>query len=534
MSTGSNQHQPNRRRHQPSRRRFFGYTGAGAAAILLGTGAWDTAAAAPARLGGYPFTLGVASGDPQPDGVVLWTRLAPEPLAPDGRGGMPERLVPVRYEVATDERFRHVVRRGVAHATPRLGHSVHPEIHGLEPGRDYWYRFFVGREVSPVGRTRTAPLPHQSPEALRFAVASCQSYEAGYYTSLQHLANEDLDLVLHLGDYIYEESYIENPVFHHNGEPLYDYLLTECFDLPRYRLQYSLYKLDEHLQAAHARFPWVHTFDDHEIENNWWADNSQKDDEPDQDPEVFRQRKADAFQAMYENLPLRQAQMPSGSDIRIHRKLQYGTLAEFTMLDTRQYRTSRDSRTDPDATMLGGRQRDWLIDGLTGGDARWRIIGNQVPMVQVDRDPDEEVEKFFMDGWDAYVAERDEVLTEAYEREAENLVVVTGDRHSNYIADLKTNYDDPDSPSVGTEIVGTSLSSNKDGADMLPVGEDYLKTNPHLKFVNFQRGYARITVTKDELKNDFRVLEKISEPDFPISTRATFAIEDGVVGAHRV
>ncbi|WP_245708646.1 alkaline phosphatase D family protein [Ruania alba] len=502
--------------------------------MLLGTGAWDSAAAAPHTVGGYPFTLGVASGDPQPDGVVLWTRLAPEPLAPDGRGGMPERVVPVRYEVAADEQFRRIVRRGVAHATPRLGHSVHPEIHGLEPGREYWYRFFVANHASPVGRTKTAPPPGSTPSLLKFGFGSCQSYEAGHYTTLKHLAEEDLDLFVHLGDYIYEESYVENPVFHHNGEPLYDYLLTECFDLPRYRLQYALYKMDEHLQAAHAQFPWVHTFDDHEVENNWWADNSQRDNEPDQDPVIFRQRKAAAFQAMYENLPLRQAQMPNDADIRIHRKLQYGTLAEFTMLDTRQYRTSRSSRTDPNSTMLGGRQRDWLIDSLTAGDAQWKIIGNQVPMVQVDRDPDEEVEQFFMDGWDAYVAERDNVLSAAHEHDAENIVVLTGDRHSNYISELKTNYDDPDSPSVGTEIVGTSLSSNRDGADMLPVGEDYLKTNPHLKFVNFQRGYSRITVTRDELQNDFRVVEKISEPDYPISTRATFAIEDGVVGAHRV
>ena len=517
------------RSHALSRRRFLGYSGAGATAVMLSTAWWDTLAYSQPRLSEYPFTLGVASGDPAPDSVVLWTRLSIDPLAPDGLGGMPNLRIPVLYQVATDERFTDVVKTGTAFASPELGHSVHPEVHGLEPNRHYWYRFKVGNEVSPVGRTRTAPARGTMPASLALGLASCQSYEAGYFTALKHLADEDLDLVLHLGDYIYEKSYVPEPVLH-DGTPLPDYLRTECFDLNRYRLQYALYKSDVHLQAAHATCPWLTTFDDHDVENGWRGDISEPDDEPDQDPAVFRQRKAAAFQAMYENLPLRHTQMPSGPNIRIHRRVTYGDLADFTLLDSRQYRSAHDGRFDPDATMLGGKQRDWLIEGFSRSQARWQVIGNQLPMAEVDRDPDEDVERFF-DAWDGYVVERDRILTAASERGVENLVVVTGDRHSNYVMDLKSDYDDPDSPVVGTEIVGTSLSSGKDGADMLPVGEDYLQANPHMKFCNFQRGYSRITITPDELFNDFRVVPYVTRPGAPVSTRATFVAQNGVPGA---
>ncbi|MEV6964840.1 alkaline phosphatase D family protein [Hamadaea sp. NPDC051192] len=509
-----------------SRRRFLGYSGAGTTAVLLGTGLWDTASASAKGIKDYPFTLGVASGDPTSDSVVLWTRLAVDALAPDGKSGMPDQTVPVQYQVATDENFTEVVRAGVAFATPQLGHSVHPEIYGLEPGRHYWYRFRVGSNVSPVGRTRTAPAPDSMPAQLQFAVASCQSYEGGHYTAYQHMAEEDLDLVLHLGDYIYETSYVADPRLH-NGDPLPDHLHTECFDLNQYRMQYALYKSDVHLQAAHALCPWITTFDDHEVVDDWRSDTHAGED-----PATFRQRKADAYQAMYENLPLRHTQMPSGPDIRIHRRLSYGSLADFTMLDTRQWRSAHVGRFDPNATMLGGTQRDWLLDGFSSSTGRWQIIGNQQPMGQVDRDPDPDVIRVF-EAWDAYAVERELVLTEAHNRGVDNLVVVTGDRHSNYFLDLKADYDDPESPVVGVEIVGTSISSAKDGADMLPVGEVYLQANPHMHFCNFQRGYNRVTVTPQELRSDFRVVPYISTPDAPITTRATFVVENGHPGGVR-
>ncbi|MEV1169911.1 alkaline phosphatase D family protein [Nonomuraea sp. NPDC049784] len=507
-----------------NRRRFLGYGAAGTAAVLLGTGLWDTQAYGEAASAGYPFTLGVASGDPAPDSVVLWTRLAVDPLAPDGLGGMPTRNPPVTYQVATDKQFHNVVKSGRVLALPELGFSVHPEVYGLEPGRDYWYRFMFGDHVSPVGRTRTAPAPGTMPASLSVGVASCASYHGGHYTAYQHLAEENFDVVLFLGDYIYEETY--GFTTDHWGTPLPSHMLHERVTLTDYRLQYALYKLDPHLQAAHASAPWISIFDDHEVEDSWHMNVSP--DTP--DPTTFRRRKAAAFQAMYENLPLRHTQMPSGPSIRMHRKIDYGALAEFTMLDSRQYMSDRVNRLDPKATMLGGEQADWLINGFSTSQARWKIIGNQLPMAEVDKDPNPAVKTFF-GAWDAYVVERERILTEAYNRDVDNLVVVTGDRHSNYMMDLKTDYDDPDSPVVGAEIVGTSISSGRDGAGMLPAGQNYLQANPHMKFCNFQRGYCRLTITPETLTNDFRVVPYISQPDAPISTRASFVVENGLPGS---
>ncbi|TWD80890.1 alkaline phosphatase D [Kribbella amoyensis] len=515
-----------------SRRRFLGYGGAGTAAVLLGTGAWDasTTYAAPSGTGN-PFTLGVASGDPQYDSVVLWTRLALDPFAVDGHGGMPAKPVRVEYEVARDERFRHIVRRSSVVATPELGHSVHPEITGLQPDHEYFYRYRTGTEVSATGRTRTTPHPYSSPRELRFAFASCNAWQDGYFTAYQHLAAEDLDLVVHLGDYLYESGVktnkrgvVTDPRFH-----------TETFDLARYRLQYSLYKAEAPLQAAHAAHPWIHTFDDHEVENNWAGDLSQADTEPDQDPVVFRARRAQAFQALYENMPLRHEQMPSGPDIRYHRRLPYGRLADFTILDTRQYRSDQpcgdgasstcDDRFDPDTTMLGGKQRKWLLDGFRQSRARWQVLGNQTPMGQTDWTPGPETH-VWLDPWDGYVAERNKVLEAAQDEGVRNLVVITGDRHQNYALELKRDFADPDSATVGTEFVGTSVTSGGDGSDSTAQGEQFLAANPHLKFFNSQRGYVRVTVDRDKWRSDFRVLPYVSKPDAPISTRATYVVED--------
>lgn len=353
-----------------------------------------------------------------------------------------------------------------------------------------------------------------------FAMGSCQSYHGGYYTVFQRLAEEDFDLVVHLGDYIYEESY--GFTRDHFGNPLPEYTLGETVDLRTYRLQYSVYKSDPHLQAAHALAPWLVTFDDHEVEDGWRMDVS----EDGQDPASFQRRKADAFQAMYENLPLRHTQMPQGPNIRMHRRIGYGALADFTLLDSRQYRSSRNGRLDPNATMLGGEQAQWLIDGFATSQSRWQFIGNQLPMAQVDRDPDPEVVSWFGDSWDAYVYERNRILGGAAAANPENFVILTGDRHSNYLMDLKPDYNDPDSPVVGTEIVGTSFSSGRDGFDFEQTGENYMAANPHMRFCNFQRGYSRVTVTPGLLTQDFRVLPYISRPDAPVTTRASFVIEN--------
>ncbi|AXB41759.1 alkaline phosphatase D family protein [Amycolatopsis albispora] len=515
-----------------SRRQLLGYGGASLGAVLLGNGVWNAASSFAAPSGtGNPFTLGVASGDPAPDGVVLWTRLAPDPFAVDGSGGMPAKPVRVEYEIARDDRFRQVVRRGSVVATPELGHSVHPEIHGLAPDHEYHYRFRVGGELSPAGRTRTMPSLWSDPDELRFAFASCQAWQDGYFTAYDHMAAEDLDFVVHLGDYLYEYGVGTNK----RGVTVDPRFHTETFDLARYRLQYSLYKSEAPLQLAHARFPWIVTFDDHEVENNWAGDISQADTEPDQDPAVFRLRRAAAFQAMYEHLPLRRAQIPSGPDMRMHRRLRYGRLADLTMLDTRQYRDDQPcgdgggvgcaDRFDTDRTILGAEQRQWLLDGFSSSRARWQILGNQAPIGQTDRDPGEAVDVWY-DPWDGYVADRDRVLAAAQDRDVRNLVVITGDRHQNYAWDLKRDFTDPDSPVVASEFVGTSISSGADGADMNEDGVKFLAANPHMKFFNAQRGYVRVHVDRDRWRSDFRVLPYVTKPGAPVSTRASFVVED--------
>jgi alkaline phosphatase D len=519
-----------------SRRTFLGF-GSASVAVLLGTGAVTASSAlAGSRPRLNPFTLGVASGDPRHNSVVLWTRLAPEPFDSDGRGGMSSTSVRVDYEVARNESFRTVVRRGSVIATAALGHSVHPEVSGLLPDRHYWYRFRVGPHLSPVGRTRTTPHPHFSPRRLTFAFASCQSWKDGYYTAYDHLAEEDLDLVVHLGDYIYESGLKKNK----RGVDLPSQFDTEADTLARYRLQYALFKSEKPLQRAHAAFPWIQTIDDHEVENNWADEHSQDDDERDQDPAVFRRRRTAAFRAMYENMPLRRAQLPDGPDVRLHRRLSYGSLADFTMLDTRQYRSDQacgdgesascDARFDSDRTMLGGKQKRWLLNGFSSSRSRWQIVGNQAPMGQTDTDPSARTTSVHLDPWDGYAAERNKVLAAAQDRGVRNLMVITGDRHANYAQDLKRGFDDPQSPVVGTEFVGTSISSGGDGDDMNAEGRDLLAANPHLRFFNAQRGYVRVTVDRQRWRSDFRVVPYVQKPGAPIRTRASFVVEDNRPG----
>jgi len=520
-----------------SRRRFLGWGGAGTAAVLLGTGALggESASAYTLKKAGL-FTLGVASGDPAPDGFVLWTRLAPDPIAADGLGGMPAKSVKVEYEVATDDRFRHIVRRGSAVATPELAHSVHPEIRGLAPARHYFYRFRAAGEISPVGRTRTMPAAGSSPRSLDFAFASCQAWQDGYFTAYDHIAEDDLDLVVHLGDYIYEYELTAN---NKRGATPPPQLGTEAKDLARYRLQYSFYKLEAPLQKAHARFPFIHTLDDHEVCNDWAGDTVLMGRNPNPDPVEFAKRKAGAFQAFYENLPLRRSQLPSGPHIRLHRRLSYGRLADFTMIDTRQSRdiqacsygngtgrtTSCDERFDAGRTILGDEQRRWILDGFSRSRARWQILGNQVPMGETDWDPGPGKD-VWVDPWDGYVADRNRLLAAAQDRHLRNLVVITGDRHQAYAWDLKRDFADPNSPTVATEFVGTSVTSGGDGADIDAVGKTFLAANPHMKFYSAQRGYVRVNVDRERWKSDFRALPYVSKPGAPITTRASFVVED--------
>ncbi|NEE00045.1 alkaline phosphatase D family protein [Phytoactinopolyspora halotolerans] len=510
------------------RRRFLSLAGGGTAAIagFSGASAWGSP-----RFGDHPFSLGVASGDPTPDGVVLWTRLAPDPLAADGRGGMPDQTVAVQWQIASDPRFRDVVHGGVERATPELGHSVHAEVSGLEPDREYWYRFRVGREISDVGRTRTAPAAGAALSSLTFAFASCQNYPDGHFTALRHMAEEDLNLVVHLGDYIYEGSA--------QGRIGRGHLpAVECFSLEDYRIRYGQYKSDPDLQACHAAFPWVVVLDDHEVDNNWANDIDGHDN-----GDGFLDRRTAAFQAYYENLPLRRASMPSGPDMQLYRRLTYGSLARFNVVDTRQYRDNQacgdgrqidcDDRLDPGRTMLGAEQESWLLDGLAESPATWNVMANQIFMMQADHE-DGPVQAFGMDTWDGYAGARSRLLSGVRERDVRNFVVVTGDAHRSVASELKADFDDPDSATVGTEFLGTSLSSGGDGRDMDDLGHTWLAENPHMKFHNVQRGYARCELTPGEWRTDYRVVDRVTEPGGAVSTRASVYVEAGRPGIQQV
>ena len=475
----------------------------------------------------YPFSLGIASGDPAPDGFVIWTRIAPEPLAPDG--GMGIGVAPVKWEVAADDRFNDIVASGEAPARPELAHSVHVEVSGLQPDRPYWYRFEIQGERSIRGRARTLPLPGSSPQSLRFGVAGCQHYEEGYYAAFRHLAREDLAFVYHYGDYIYEyggdalrPSFggdLIQPVRRYEGRMLYD--ITD------YRQRYAQTKMDADLQRAHAAFPFLVTMDDHEVENNWVGILPQ-DDTP---PEIFRLRRAQAFQAWYEHMPVRWSSLPRPEGITLHDSLRWGDLAAINLLDTRQYRSDQDSNDrwatpcpavgSADTTVLGADQEAWLARNLSQDQARWNVLAQQIMMMSLDRRTREEPEKFVnLDSWGGYEGARQRLL--ARMRGLDNVVVLTGDEHQNY-AGLLHHRDEP----VAVEFVTTSISSGGNGQDQRPGSDRILANNPQLKFINDQRGYVTCEVNAEEWRTNFMVMDRVTTPDGAISKRATWATPHG-------
>jgi alkaline phosphatase D len=510
------------------RRRLLGAGGAAAGLLLLGELApRPAAAAARARLTD-PFTLGVASGDPLPDGVVLWTRLAPDPLH---GGGMPDADVPVDWEVAADERFAKLVRRGSAVARPGAAHSVHVDVRGLDPAAWYWYRFRVDGQLSPVGRTRTAPAAGSSPERLRFAFVSCQDYQAGFWPAWENLAGEDLDLVVHLGDYVYETARAAIPIprGHVGGE---------ARTLADYRTRHAQYKTDPALQAAHAAFPFVLTYDDHEVENNYAGAVPEN---PAEAP-GFLARRAAAYRAWWEHLPLRVA-VPAGPDALVYRRFAFGDLAELSVLDTRQYRTDQPcgdnlrvrcaAALDPDATMTGPEQERWLLSGLDRSAARWNVIAQQTMMAQMDflAGPGQ---LYLMDQWDGYVAARNRLLAFLLHRRPSNPVVISGDIHSSWVADLKADFAEPRSATVATEFVGTSISSAFPSL-LVPLVDAALHDNPHVRYFDgVKHGYVRCELDRQRWRSDFRVVPTVLLRHVPASTAASFEVDSGQAGAGRV
>ncbi|KOG42478.1 alkaline phosphatase D family protein [Streptomyces resistomycificus] len=523
------------------RRRFLSLTAA-AAALAFATnvpaaGATGTRAMDTAKIADDPFTLGVASGDPMPDSVVLWTRLAPVPYEPGG--GMAGLAAAVLWEVALDERFAVVVRSGGSVAFPEYNHTVHVEVDGLAPGSEYFYRFKTGAWISETGRTRTAPARTSAAATLTIAAVSCQAFHDGYFTAHRHLAEDDVDLVFHVGDYLYE--YAVNDVGGARAYPggtLPDVFNREAVLLEDYRLRYALYKSDPDLRAVHAAHPFVVTWDDHDTENNYAG----AVDEHGSPPEEFLLRRAAAYRAYWENHPLRGAQMPSGADLRLYRRLHWGTLAQFDVLDTRQYRSDQaygddlhvpgPESDDPARTMTGQAQEDWLIEGWRASDAVWNVMPQQVCFSQRRMDLAEAL--MSMDAWDGYRASRERILAGAKSAGVENLMVLTGDVHAGYAFEIKDVFDDPESRTLGTEIVATSVASGRDGAEKPANWDTYMTANPHLKFYNGQRGYVRVELGPQVARADFRTVSAVTTPGAPITTAGSFAIEAGAPGLEPV
>ena len=479
-----------------------------------------------ARVSANPFYLGVASGDPRPDSVVIWTRLARETLGNTLSRNEP---VSVDYEIAETANFSTIYRKGSAAALPELGYSVHLDLQGLNPDKEYYYRWMIGGEVSSVGRTKTAPALDATPESFRFGFASCQQYEHGYFTALNHMAKERFDLIVHLGDYIYEETWGANNVRHHSA--------PEIYTLDDYRARYELYKRDSDLQAAHASAPWAVTWDDHEVDDNYA--NAIAVDE--QTPEQLLIRRAAAYQAFYEFMPIRLPSGRQGASMQIYRPLQFGTLMDMTILDTRQYRNDQacgdgmkpscGQHREPNRTLLGEAQKDWLFQRLRTSDATWNVMAQQVMMGRLLRRNEQEEEMYLMDIWDGYPDERDELLGRLKAAQTPNPIVLTGDIHSNWVNNILSDFSNKSSEVIATEFVGTSITSGGDGSDISNTTAQTLSDNAHVKFYNRQRGYVSFHLSKDLWQSDYKILDKVTEPGHPIRTRASFVVEAGNPGA---
>jgi alkaline phosphatase D len=473
-----------------------------------------------------PFTLGVASGYPEPNAVVLWTRLAPEPLAPGG--GMPSAPVPVSFEVGEDEALRNVVRRGTAYATPDFAHSVHVEVTGLMPARDYWYRFTSGGARSPVGRTRTAAARGAALERFTFALAACQNYEQGHYAAYGAMAADELDLVVHVGDYIYEGR---------GTSRVREHDFSECYTLDDYRQRYALYKSDPLLQRAHAAAPWMLVSDDHEVANDYAGLDSGQGDPP----ELFLARRAAAYQAYYEHLPLPRRLVPFDGRQRLHTTRAFGDLVSVVMLDGRQYRSPQACRpgtlVEPCAelaseqrTMLGGPQEQWLASTLAGSAARWSLLAQQTLFAHFDQSGPRPL-AYWADGWNGYPAARARLIDALVAHETRNPVILSGDIHAFLVNDVNAKPTDFDSPLVATELVTSSISSLGPPQQNF---DTWRNENPNVHLARSDyRGYVRARVSTEALRADLVAVDDAARPDSATHVLASFDVASGKPGVAR-
>jgi alkaline phosphatase D len=529
------------RRTGRTRRSFLrlacGAAGLVAAPALVGCVGGDD----PRWRNGDPFGLGVAAGEPSPDGFVLWTRLAPDPLAADPAtpGGMSGGPVTLGYEIATDPQLRAIVRRGEAIAEPHFAYSTHLEIAGLAPGRPYWYRFTSGGAASRIGRAVTAPAPGNRLDRLRFAFVSCANYEYGYFSAYRHLADEQPDLVLFLGDYIYESVARRRPTVRRHSDGV------AASTLPTYRNRYAQYRTDPDLQRLHAEITALMIWDDHEVQNDYageWSENFVP-------PEKFLKRREAAYQAFYEHMPVRPGRArPKGPAMRLYERFAFGDLVEFSMLDGRQYRSreacygppdkggghletaaSCPELIDPARSMIGLAQEQWLFDGLARSPARWNVIGQDVLMAQLRRTDRDGTKGVSTDDWDGYPASRARLLQHIHDGKVANPVVVGGDIHSFWTNDLKLDFDDPRSPTVATEFVGTSITSPGVSYERF---SSFLPENPHVRFFESRkRGYVMVDLERRRMTTRFQTVSDVTDPRATLSTLRSFTVEDGSAGA---
>ncbi|HSV22842.1 MAG TPA: alkaline phosphatase D family protein [Xanthobacteraceae bacterium] len=525
-----------------NRRRLIGGLAAGCFGLMAGPVVIGGAIAQARRWPADPFSLGIASGAPRPDGFVLWTRLAPDPLSinPATPGGMTGGDVPVAYEIAGDEAMHDIVRRGVADAEAAYGWSVHVDVSGLQPGRPYWYRFRSGDAVSQTGRAMTSIAAGTPVERMRFGFVSCSHYELGYFSAYRHLADENPDMVLFLGDYIYEGAQQGRVRTHSDG--------IEAATLPTYRNRYAQYRLDADLQRIHAQAPSLVTWDDHEVSNDYADKWSQYYD----DPELFLRRRAAAYQAFYEHMPVRPIlSRPEGPVMRIYDRFTFGDLLEISMIDGRQYRSRAACYEPPNRlrghfetdaacperraegrTMLGYAQENWLGLGLAQSKAKWNVIAQDVLMAQLRRKVTDGNFGFWTDDWDGFPASRRRLLQSIVQARTSNPVVIGGDIHAFFANDLRVDFDDPNSPVVATELVGTSISSQ--GPPYQAIA-DVLPDNPHVRFFESRkRGYVSVQVDAKQMTAQLRAISDVTDPKASVSTLKTFAVESGkpgVVGA---
>jgi alkaline phosphatase D len=496
---------------------------------------------APAAARDYPFSLGVASGSPLPHAVVIWTRILADPL---DAAATPPVALRVRWEVAEDEGFRRIAAQGVATALPALAHSVHVDVDTLAPGRWYWYRFMLGDAVSPVGRTRTAPAADALPGMLKLAVASCQHWEFGSYAAHRHIAAAAPDLVAFLGDYIYEWGPYQL------RHPARAVRRDESFTLDQYRARYAQYKSDPDLQAAHRAAPWIVTWDDHEVANDYGGNLDERL------AADFGRRRAAAYQAFYEHMPLRLP--PPGRERfaapRIYQRYDWGRLARFHVLDDRQYRapqactppgrggsssvTARACAAlgDPARSMLGRAQEAWLSQGLAASRARWNILAQQTPMAQSSQIPVAAPDggRFWTDGWDGYPAARRRLLDALAASGAANPLVLAGDVHTFYASELRADFKQPESRAnkvIATEFCGTSVTS---GSRPQARTLNYLAHNPHVKYGRSdRRGYMLMEVAPTGTTTRFMGLDDVRDAGSAVAQLAAFRVADGRAGVEQ-